>query len=91
MRVQLIPLAFTALCAWPRLASACPSCFSGATDNREAFFGTFLFLTTVPLVGMGLLVWWLLRRARALDAEQRGDEEGTLPPAPGIASASQHP
>lgn len=75
MRLRLVSLVVLSLLALPRVALACPSCFSGITNNREAFFDTFLFLTTVPLVSAGLLVWWLVRRARALDAEDR-----VLPP-----------
>ena len=70
MRLQLTSVVPTVLCASPRVASACPSCLSGITNNREAFFDTFLFLTIVPLVSAGLLVWWLVRRAKALDAEE---------------------
>jgi hypothetical protein len=52
---------------WPAVAEACPVCFQGAADNREAFFGTFLFLTAMPLLAAGGLIWWLVRRARQLE------------------------
>lgn len=54
---------------WSDLANACPVCFSGAEENREAFFWTFVLMTSLPLVFMGGTVWWLVRRVRLRDAD----------------------
>ena len=48
-------------------ASACPSCASPLEENRQAFVDTTIFLTVVPLVMIGGLIWWIRRKARALD------------------------
>lgn len=63
-----IGLVLIGLCLLAMPAEACPVCFSGFEKNREAFFATFVFLTATPLLGGGLLVWWLVLRARELDA-----------------------
>lgn len=52
------------------VAQACPVCFSGAEENREAFFWTFVLMTSLPLAFMGGTVWWLVRRMRARDAAE---------------------
>lgn len=51
----------------PSVAEACPVCFSGTGENRAAYFATFLFLTFTPLIGAGLLIWWLRNRIHELD------------------------
>ena len=73
MRARLVLLVFALVCLMSRVALACPSCFSGVEEAREAFFATFVFLTVTPLIGAGLLIWWLVRRARALELELEAD------------------
>ena len=53
---------------WGLEAHACPVCFSGTEENREAFFWTFVLLTTLPLATIGAFVFWLARRAAARSA-----------------------
>jgi hypothetical protein len=48
-------------------AAACPSCASPLEENRQAFVDTTIFLTVVPLMMIGGLIWWIRRKARELD------------------------
>ncbi len=53
----------------PQLASACSVCMSGKEDEtRIAFIVMTAFLTFLPLCLIGGLVWWLRRRALAMQA-----------------------
>ena len=68
---HLVPWIVLALALFAaNVARACPVCFSGTEENREAFFWTFVLLTTLPLATMGGIVWFLFRRA-----EQRAARE----------------
>jgi hypothetical protein len=56
----------------PRVAQACAVCFSGRSDEtRQAFVGSTAFMTFLPILVIGGVVWWLRRRALAMQAEQR--------------------
>ena len=67
-KVWIAPLAALLILA-PRAGRACAVCASGSEDaNRLAFIFTTAFLTFLPLLMVGGLVWWLRRRAR--EAEQ---------------------
>jgi hypothetical protein len=73
----------------PRAAHACAVCLGGQSDlAREAFFGTTLLLTLLPLALIGGLIWWIRRRARALEAEERRKLEAPLARRPTRESAS---
>jgi high-affinity Fe2+/Pb2+ permease len=65
-RIAIIALG--TLLVWaPSLASACSVCFTGKTDEtRQAFIGTTVFMTFLPLLLVGCVVWWLRRRAIAI-------------------------
>ena len=68
MRFPAALTAATLLLAWPELAQACAVCFSARSDGaREAFLITTIFLTFLPLIGVGGVIWWLRRRARQLE------------------------
>lgn len=58
--------AAVALCAasWAR---ACPSCASPLEENRQAFVDTTIFLTVVPLMMIGGMVWWIRRKAQRME------------------------
>ena len=57
----------------PQLASACSVCMTGKDDEtRLAFIAMTAFLTFLPMGLIGGFVWWLRRRALAMQA--------TLPP-----------
>ena len=48
----------------PALAFACPVCFSANEANRLAYTTTFVFLTVLPLISVGAIVWWIRKRIR---------------------------
>ncbi len=51
----------------PQLASACAVCMTGKEDEtRVAFIVTTAFMTFLPLGLIGGFVWWLRRRALAM-------------------------
>lgn len=50
------------------VAYACPSCASPLEENRQAFVDTTIFLTVVPLLMIGGLIWWIRRKVRERDA-----------------------
>jgi len=55
----------------PLDALACPSCLAAQdSDVQAAFIAATAFMTFLPLGLVGGLVYWLLRRARQLDAEE---------------------
>jgi hypothetical protein len=61
----------TAVLLAPQLAAACAVCFTGRADEtRVAFLVTTGFLTALPILLVGTLVWWLCRRARQIRDEQ---------------------
>jgi hypothetical protein len=67
-------LAVALLAVLPDVALACPVCFDGAGESRQAFIATTAFLTALPLgmiAGAGV---WLRQRARRAD-EERFDSE----------------
>lgn len=49
------------------LAHACPSCASPLEENRQAFVDTTIFLTVVPLMLIGGLIWWIRRKVRQME------------------------
>jgi hypothetical protein len=76
---------------WPEVVHACSVCFSGRSDAaREAFITTTVFLTLLPLVGIGGVVCWLTMRARKLEGTGRaveGRSPSRVEPAKGPANA----
>jgi hypothetical protein len=69
MRLVRVCGAFVAVTvAWlADSASACPSCASPLEENRQAFVDTTIFLTAVPLMLVGGMIWWIRRRIRAME------------------------
>lgn len=52
----------------PSQVLACPVCSPGRDDaTRKAFFDTTIFLSLLPLAMFGGLVYWVVRRARAIE------------------------
>ena len=55
--------------ALPRLAYACPLCFSSQNkEYRMAYLFTAIFMTLLPLGLVGALLTWVMRRADGADA-----------------------
>jgi hypothetical protein len=49
----------------PRIGWACSVCSAGRDEaNRVAFIATTAFLTFLPLLMIGGVVWWLRKRVR---------------------------
>lgn len=71
LRVWLLALVALAFWGVPQLGEACAVCFSGRDESRAAFAATFVFMTALPLVMVGSVVWWL--RRRLLELSRRGD------------------
>ncbi len=72
----------------PRIALACPVCMGGRDDEtRAAFLLTTAFLTVLPLALIGGVVWWLTRRARALEQQRSVGASPRLDPAQSVARA----
>jgi ABC-type tungstate transport system substrate-binding protein len=58
----------------PNAAVACAVCFTGRSDEtRIAFMLTTVLMTALPLLLIGSLIWWLLRRAQQIQREQESD------------------
>ena len=67
-RAAAAPVLALALLLAPRASHACSKCLSGRSDEtRLAYILTTVFLSLLPLLAIGGLVWWLVRRARAQD------------------------
>ncbi len=63
--------AATGVILLPAAAQACAVCFSGnGEENRAAFLFTTVFLTALPLVMIGGVVWWFRRRFVQIEREQ---------------------
>jgi hypothetical protein len=71
--------------ASPGVARACSVCSAGRDgESQTAFILTTVFLTLLPLLGLGAAAWWLVRRARTLEG-RAGPAPGASPrPAPGV-------
>lgn len=55
----------------PAQVLACPVCSPGRDDaTRQAFFDTTIFLSLLPLAMFGGIVYWVARRARAVEAPE---------------------
>ena len=67
-RGAIVIAATALLVSWPEVVHACSVCFTGrGEETRAAFRDTTIFLSLLPLVVVGGMVWWLLRRARELE------------------------
>jgi hypothetical protein len=75
LRLQRWPLGGAALLAWlivlaPSIAGACSVCTAGREEeNAAAFLITTIFMSALPLIAIGTLVYVLWRRIQKLEAE----------------------
>ena len=81
--------AFVAIAvATPRLAAACAVCMGGVGGGTQKAFATgSLFLSVMPLAVVGTTVWYVRRRAKAIQREADERRE-MLDNAPSVRSAS---
>lgn len=65
--------ALTFLVAWtlPAIALACPVCGQAQENQRLAYIISTGFMSFLPLLFIAGVIYWLVRKARAADAEQR--------------------
>lgn len=73
--------ALAAIVAWgvPALALACPVCFDANEANRDAYLGTTILLSLLPLAFVGGVVLVLRVRARA---HEKAHETSPFEPSP---------
>jgi uncharacterized iron-regulated membrane protein len=94
VRRRSLPLSAALAAAWtlaaPRAALACAVCLGSQSElSRKAFFGTTMLLTLLPFALIGGLIWWVRRRARALDEQARRELRAAPPPDVSRASSSR--
>lgn len=71
LRAALAPGLALALLLAPRISEACSKCLSGRSEaTKLAYVLTTVFLSVLPPLAVAGVVWWLVRRARALEREQ---------------------
>ena len=63
-------VAFVAIVSIAEPAFACAVCFDANEESRGAFLGTTIFLSLFPLGMIGGLIFWIWRRAVAINAEE---------------------
>jgi F0F1-type ATP synthase membrane subunit c/vacuolar-type H+-ATPase subunit K len=59
----------TGLAAQP--AFACAVCFSGRDESRVAYLLTTIFMTSLPILALGVGIWWVVKKANAADSQPR--------------------
>jgi hypothetical protein len=71
MRKAAATMAF-ALAALPaQRALACAVCFSGRDESRVAYLLTTIFMTALPIVALGIGIYWVVKKANRADAPTR--------------------
>lgn len=81
------------LVAWvvlqvPRVAEACAVCGTGREDeNAAAFLASTIFMSVLPLIAIGTIVYVLWRRIQKFEAEQEARRKTSTPTSPGRAVA----
>lgn len=79
LRRLLAPLALAIVVATPRLAAACAVCLGGTGGGTQRAFAIgSLFLSVLPLAGIGGVILYLRRRARAIEREASARRVATL-------------
>jgi hypothetical protein len=59
-----------ALLTLPSQALACPVCSPGRDDaTQQAFFSMTIFMTLLPLAMFGVVMYFLVRRIRAVESD----------------------
>lgn len=88
MKLGGLVIVATVLSLLPRVAHACPVCFSAQNEeNRFAFVAMTVFLTLLPLAMLGLGLGWVWRRMRLLEGSGK-DSNPVGAPAPSASRSS---
>jgi hypothetical protein len=68
---RALGLSFLPLLCTPAIARACPVCFAARDEaERIALLGTTVFLTALPVIMVGGIIYWIAKRSRELDEDQ---------------------
>ena len=71
---QIVTMLACASAALPSIAHACPVCFSVKNEGaRVAFLATTIFMTALPLVMIGGLIYWFAVRSVELAKEEEAE------------------
>ncbi len=90
LRARIAGLGAALCLGAPELARACAVCSSGTEDaSRLAFILTTIFLSSLPLLMLGAVLWWLWRRTRQLEREAAHRDHSSQPTDIGRASSSR--
>jgi large-conductance mechanosensitive channel len=72
----------------PRVAVACSVCTAGRDDeNAAAFLISTIFMSALPLLAIGSIVFFLVRRIRKFEEEREAHTRRTAAPARPAESA----
>jgi len=88
--VRIVGLTLLGSALLPVAASACAVCFTGKEDDTRIAFGLMTaFMTVMPFVICGGVLWWLRGRLKEIEAmhERVREEEGSAS-APGPTASS---
>ena len=71
MRKAAATIAFTLAALPAQQALACAVCFSGRDESRVAYLLTTIFMTALPIVALGIGIYWVVKKANRGDASTR--------------------
>jgi hypothetical protein len=71
MRKAATAIALTLVGLPAQRALACAVCFSGRDESRVAYLLTTIFMTSLPIVALGIGIYWVVKRANRTDAPTR--------------------
>ena len=71
MRHTLTTAAFVLASLPAQQALACAVCFSGRDESRVAYLLTTIFMTSIPLIALAILIFWVVKKATAGDRAAR--------------------
>jgi hypothetical protein len=71
MRKTVTAIALTLAALPAQRALACAVCFSGRDESRVAYLLTTIFMTSLPIVALGIGIYWVVKRANRTDAPTR--------------------
>ena len=90
LRAPLAGLGAALCIGAPELARACAVCAAGTEEaSRLAFILTTIFLSALPLLMVGALLWWLWRRTRQLERDAVHLDHSSQPASIGRAGSSR--
>ena len=71
MRKAATAIAFSLAALPAQRALACAVCFSGRDESRVAYLLTTIFMTSLPIVALGIGIYWVVKRANRTNAPTR--------------------